>query len=199
MRRFIFLFSFLFTVFSSVTAQSFRVRSDEFILVNSDPSTIQSVQVLKTQLSLRKITQMQSISYNGVASFENEVVGNVTEIKENTMKNDSLRIAVKNRLGLDVSNLEKIVPEAVITDKNGLKSIDYNQIIPLLVGAIQEQNDRICRLEYNNKLTSPKTTTFNNGLSTGSYLQNNYPNGIYAYSLVIDNNIVDSKTIIISE
>ncbi|MFQ5583572.1 MAG: hypothetical protein ACE5GL_03965 [Calditrichia bacterium] len=38
----------------------------------------------------------------------------------------------------EISNIEKIYPEVVITDKDGYKSVDYSRLTPILLEAIKE-------------------------------------------------------------
>lgn len=48
-----------------------------------------------------------------------------------------------NELGIDINSLEAFVPEAVATDIDGNKLVDYNEVIPLLVATVQEQQAMI--------------------------------------------------------
>lgn len=45
--------------------------------------------------------------------------------------------------GFIAQELEKVVPEAVATDENGYKSVNYDMIIPILVQNAKEQSDEI--------------------------------------------------------
>jgi len=55
-------------------------------------------------------------------------------------------------IGLIAQQVEKIAPEIVREKKNGYKGLKYEKVIPLLVGAIQEQEEKIQilndRVEY---------------------------------------------------
>ena len=46
-------------------------------------------------------------------------------------------------IGLIAQELETVLPELVIEDENGSKGINYNELIPVLVGAIQELEKHI--------------------------------------------------------
>jgi len=46
-------------------------------------------------------------------------------------------------MGLIAQELEEVVPEAVSTDSNGTKSINYSSLVGLLVEAVKELNNRI--------------------------------------------------------
>lgn len=49
--------------------------------------------------------------------------------------------------GLMAQDVEQLFPNLVRKDENGMMSINYSEIIPLLIKAIQEQNVRIQQLE----------------------------------------------------
>ena len=53
--------------------------------------------------------------------------------------------AVKS-MGLVAQELEEFVPEVVVTNSNGLKSVAYANIVGLLIEAIKEQNETIQEL-----------------------------------------------------
>ena len=49
--------------------------------------------------------------------------------------------------GFIAQDLEKVVPNVVTTDIEGIKSVNYSAIIPFLLETIKEQNIRISKLE----------------------------------------------------
>jgi Chaperone of endosialidase len=49
--------------------------------------------------------------------------------------------------GVIAQEVEKILPHAVQTGKNGIKGVAYNQLIPVLIEAVKEQNKKIIALE----------------------------------------------------
>ena len=53
----------------------------------------------------------------------------------------------RKRIGLIAQEVELIVPEVVRTDDNGMKSIEYQNLIGLLVGAIKDQQKQINELK----------------------------------------------------
>jgi trimeric autotransporter adhesin len=63
---------------------------------------------------------------------------------------EGVRFKWKNRdkedIGLIAQEVEKVVPE-VVYDSNNLKSLNYSGIIPVLIEAIKELNDRVIQLE----------------------------------------------------
>jgi hypothetical protein len=53
----------------------------------------------------------------------------------------------RKRIGLIAQEVELIVPEVVRTDDNGMKSIEYQNLIGLLVEAIKDQQKQINELK----------------------------------------------------
>lgn len=50
-------------------------------------------------------------------------------------------------IGLIAQEVEKIIPEAVSTNEDGIKSLNYGSLVGLLIEAIKEQQIQIARLE----------------------------------------------------
>ena len=61
------------------------------------------------------------------------------------MKNDS-----KTTFGLIAQEVEKIYPNLVNTDNKGFKSLDYIQLVPLLLLQTNEMERKIEELKNNN-------------------------------------------------
>ncbi|OFX64954.1 MAG: hypothetical protein A2W97_03630 [Bacteroidetes bacterium GWE2_40_63] len=76
--------------------------------------------------------------------------------------------------GFISQELNEILPEAVNIDSNGYQCINYDEIIPLLVEAIKEQNAKIIALT--NKINSQDVTDNLEELNIGATLARNYPN-----------------------
>jgi hypothetical protein len=50
------------------------------------------------------------------------------------------------RLGLIVQEVELIVPEVVRTGDDGIKSIEYQNLVPLLIKSIKQLNNKVTNL-----------------------------------------------------
>ena len=50
-------------------------------------------------------------------------------------------------MGFLAQDLEELIPEAVTTDSDGTKLVNYNTIIPVLAGAIQELEATVAALQ----------------------------------------------------
>ncbi len=99
----------------------------------------------------------------------------------------SVDSALYNRrhIGFIAQDVQKIFPDLVYTDKNGILSIDYISIIPLLLEALKQQQAQINNLtqQVNNKNSnSLKSDKVNTGIENTidqtnvPYLQQNKPN-----------------------
>jgi len=49
--------------------------------------------------------------------------------------------------GLIAQDVEQVVPEAVKTDENGIKSINYQMLIPFLIETVKKQGEEIAKLK----------------------------------------------------
>ena len=63
--------------------------------------------------------------------------------KSYTMKKDE---SEKQKIGLLAQDIEKVFPE-LVSENNGIKSVNYQGLVPILINALKEQEERIKRLE----------------------------------------------------
>ena len=75
---------------------------------------------------------------------------NVKTVTYNWLQNPTS----KTQIGFLAQDLEQYFPELVATDSNGMKSVYYSQMTPILVEAIREMNLKIITL---NDMTQPNT------------------------------------------
>lgn len=76
--------------------------------------------------ALEDILQMKGVTYNW---------------KKNEYPDMGLEGGLQH--GLIAQDLEKIIPELVLTDNDGWKSIEYSHLVPVLIEALKEQNQII--------------------------------------------------------
>ena len=79
--------------------------------------------------SLDKILSLQGVSYNYISEYNN-------------LRFDSSRKSI----GFIAQDLEKVFPEVVRTDEDGLKSVEYHLLNAAMVEAIKEQQTIIEKL-----------------------------------------------------
>ena len=63
--------------------------------------------------------------------------------KSYTMKKDENK---KQKIGVLAQDIEKVFPE-LVSESNGIKSVNYQGLVPVLINALKEQEERIKRLE----------------------------------------------------
>jgi hypothetical protein len=160
-----------FVVFGSgaVWGLSYTSWSDKNLKENID----------SLQDALKKIKQLKGVSYN----FKPSAVGPGITKKE---------------IGLIAQDVETVIPEVVNTSDKGIKGVMYQNLIPLLIEAIKEQDKKISDLQSDlnnccNKKSSERTsgnTSAGNSLPnaesyTGdSYLKQNVPNPFNKETLI---------------
>ena len=62
-----------------------------------------------------------------------------------------LHLSKRSQVGLIAQEVERVYPELVSTGPDGLKSVDYAKLTPILIEAIKEQQAQIERLEEQNE------------------------------------------------
>ena len=83
----------------------------------------------------------------------------------------------KKHYGISAEQLEEIYPDLVYEDENGNKSINYTEMIPLLLQSINELNTKIENLEeQNNQLRTRSTNISNTTDMSVVTISQNYPN-----------------------
>jgi hypothetical protein len=62
--------------------------------------------------------------------------------KRYTMKKDG-----KQKIGVLAQDIQKVFPELVTTDDKDMLAVNYQGLVPVLINALKEQDDKISRLE----------------------------------------------------
>ena len=92
-------------------------------------------------------TSDQSLKEN-ISIIDNpiEKINQIQGIEFDWKENESLH-NTGHDVGVIAQQVEQVIPEAVLTRKNGIKSVEYHKIIPLLIECIHNQEQRIKELE----------------------------------------------------
>ena len=85
--------------------------------------------------ALNKVIQLRGVNFNYKPDNLSDL-GNNGPVTPQPLK-----------MGLIAQEVEQIVPEVVITSKDGLKAVAYQNLVGLLIEAIKEQNTKIVQLE----------------------------------------------------
>ncbi len=143
-----------------------RGNSDDFFTLRDQTAGADRIAVSTTGLvGIGTITPSQLLHVNGTvlaASFlysSDKRLKHDIEVLEGGLDtllalkpvsftwNDGTLQEGKDDIGFIAQDVEEIVPEAVNTDANGMKSVDYARLMPVLVKAIQEQQQEIDALK----------------------------------------------------
>ena len=89
-------------------------------LYSSDKSLKTNIQPLPN--ALERLQQLNGVSFNWKSSGEKSI-------------------------GLIAQDVEKVYPEVVSTDSNGIKSVDYAKLVAVLIEAVKEQQKQIDELK----------------------------------------------------
>jgi hypothetical protein len=111
--------SFAFSIFGSLWVNGTTYASDERFKNN----------ISRIETPLQKLLQIRGVEY-----------------EMNAADYPQHHFARGRQIGLLAQNVEKIIPEAV-SEQNGYKGVDYARLVPLLIEAIREQEQRIRLLE----------------------------------------------------
>lgn len=103
---------------------------------SSDASLKDNIQSLSNVLD--GIRDINPVTYN----FKTDIENNNQQSQRNTTNDNNIRV----RYGFIAQELEEIFPDVVHTMPSGEKGIAYQELIPILVGAIQEQQEVIDNL-----------------------------------------------------
>lgn len=122
-----------YIVFYGDTFEDIYVKN---VYTNSDSRAKSNIQSLGNSLQTVKMLKPKSYGWASAAA-------------------NNKRKLSQRELGFLAQDLEMLVPEAVATDSEGNKLVNYNTIIPLLTGAIQELEARVTALEAKIKQLKP--------------------------------------------
>ncbi|MFN8309946.1 MAG: tail fiber domain-containing protein [Chitinophagales bacterium] len=125
--------SYKVNVSGSVRATSFVSTSDERLKTEIKPIDHSLDKFLSLPVYQYKYREQEPVAADSVT---------VNDAKQNQpfSFDDHLH------MGLMAQDLEKRFPDLVITDDKGFKSINYVELVPLLIRALQEQNQKIDQL-----------------------------------------------------
>lgn len=122
---------------------------------------------LKTEVepissALRKVGQLRGVTYRwndeGVKRFTRDVDTSISggpgatpeehaQAREKERERLRAELTTTTQVGVVAQDVEAVLAEAVTTDADGYKSVQYDKLIPLLIEAIKEQQEEIDKLK----------------------------------------------------
>lgn len=113
------------------------------------------------------------------AGIENDSTGNVREAYE-YLKKDEMKMSARRHFGIDAEELKKTYPDLVLEGQDGYLAVNYVELVPVLVKAIQELKQQVDELQGTDtvKKTPAKTSATDVGSSSikKNTLYQNTPN-----------------------
>ena len=110
--------------YNTLWATNYYLVSDISLKTGIRPLNLNSA--IKTMLALRPVTYQ----------WKNQIENRHSPLASNPQE-----------IGFIAQEVERVIPEIVMIDPKGNKLINYNALIPILTGAIQELNARVEALE----------------------------------------------------
>ena len=138
---------------------------------------------VSSQMAALSATQYQVTRKENLASIADSFIDKDSfEDEEIFLYKSSIEKQVenKNHYALCAEQLEEVFPDLVYVMEDGTKSINYMEMIPLLVQSINELNARIVELEAGNSMSPVKASEYSSGINPTqkivSRLYQNTPN-----------------------
>ncbi|MCK5137954.1 MAG: tail fiber domain-containing protein [Bacteroidales bacterium] len=135
-----------------------RISSDKRLkkdIVDLDAQKINSLYNLQAKTYIKD---------NSLLDIENEI----TSTTGDTVAQAEIEIEIDTtpKIGFIAQDLQEYFPNLVRQDKKGFYSIDYNSLLPVLVEAIKDQQERIVELE--SQIGSGKSIDQTKGISSSN-------------------------------
>jgi hypothetical protein len=132
------------------------------VKVTSDIRLKENIKTMDNRFN--KIALLQPITFNYKSDINDNTLSIVSTSDSANVEVDAISkrlnddFCKQTRYGFSAQDVQKIYPELVTQDANGYLSVDYIGLIPVLVEAIKEQQDKITELEKKiNTLSRGKT------------------------------------------
>ena len=120
---------------------------------NETPTTLSTEKNVSSELDMycRRLYQSSDILLkNNVKNLSNEENKHLDNLKKLIPKSYNFENDNKASFGLIAQEVEGIFPNLVTTNNNGIKNIDYSQLIPLLLLQSNNLERKIEELKNNN-------------------------------------------------
>ncbi len=128
------------------------------------------------QSTLSKLRQLDVLSYTFKdREVEIEDTAQTYQTGKLTLTKRIISSDKKTHFGLSAQDLQKIYPELVSENKEGYLTVNYIELVPLLIRSIQEMQEEIESLQSTNN-SARSATTINTAIGSGNVLYQNTPN-----------------------
>jgi len=141
---------------STVTGSATAVNSANTLFVIGNGPTFQSKSDAFKVMANGDTTVSNDLTVGGdiVVSSDSRLKANIVSLgstlaklllidgKSYTMKKDG-----KQKIGVLAQDIQKVFPELVTTDDKDMLAVNYQGLVPVLINALKEQDNKISRLE----------------------------------------------------
>lgn len=111
--------------------------------------------------------------------IENDSTGNIREAYE-YLKKDEMKMTARRHFGIDAEELQKTYPDLVLEGQDGYLAVNYVELVPVLVKAIQELKQQVDELQGTEAAkkapANSSTTNVGNRTAQKNILYQNTPN-----------------------
>ena len=140
---------------SATSSDSFSTSNPAFVIGNGTNSNSRSDAFKVMYNGDATVSNDLTVSGDVVISSDARLKSNIVSLgstlakllqidgKSYTMKKDE---SEKQKIGLLAQDIEKVFPE-LVSESHGIKSVNYQGLVPVLINALKEQEERIKRLE----------------------------------------------------
>ncbi len=139
---------------SSVTnnATSFNTANTAFVIGNGTASNAKSDAFKVMFNGDATVSNDLTVSGDVVISSDARLKSNIVSLGATLSKllhidGKSYEMKGKQKIGLLAQEIQEVFPELVTEDQNEMLSVNYQGLVPVLINAIKEQEDKISRLE----------------------------------------------------
>ena len=199
------------------------------VVQSSDYRLKENIVPLSEQRSniLDKVLNMNVVEYNYRKMIPSLEIPDTVSMDE-ALKNACIDTD-KRHIGLIAQELKELFPQLVVEGQDGYLAVNYVELVPILIQAIQELQEEVDELKgTGTPRKSPQATSISNTVASGNVLYQNTPiydlqgkqlkkwpvssgedcvsfngyelgEGLYFYSLIVNGQEIDTKKMIISK
>ena len=156
-------------VTGTLTANTVVQSSDYRLKENIVPLSEQRGNVLD------KVLNMNVVEYNYRKMIPSIEISDTVSMDE-ALKNAGIDTD-KRHIGLIAQELKELFPQLVVEGQDGYLAINYVELVPVLIQAIQELQEEVDELKgTSTPRKSPQATSISNTVASGNVLYQNTPN-----------------------
>ena len=134
--------------------------------------------------TLNNLLAMNVIEYNIKSRLSDEMPDSVKqdetgELKEayEYLKKEDMEMSSRRHFGIDAEELQKVYPDLVFEGQDGYLAVNYVELVPVLIRAIQELKAELETIKGNDtERRAPSVTGISTAKATDNVLYQNTPN-----------------------